>query len=381
MSKQNLVDATNFIVPVWGEKYVNEFLEIGLRSCLTENNFPCLPQSPRSCLRIITEFTDLHSIESNPLINKAQEYLDVEILILENLKSSYKYDGMRKSHIYGMSKSPRYAYNVFLCADNFMGDSVIPFLLKKQHTKWKAVMGLGLCVQKPEFENFLNNQYFSEGKTNQKDALLRAMLECRHSYLRNIDVQNNQGRLSLSSCLIWFFEQGFITHGHYLHPIMVAYPDNDSYLDHYGTIDGGDFVRRLGYRKQDFYVVCDFKDLPFVSVDDSERLSSYLRPDDTSCLDFFVHRNFDPQYNHINQYFFEHKIFLNIGGDTSIESSNCINYAQTMNRLAFYDRFDWVIRASTKTKRIVFSTAKFILLKLKLYDNVKSYIKRLGENT
>jgi len=199
--EKELIDGTNFIVPVWGKEYIDDFLKICLRSCLTQYNFPSLPQSPRSCLRIITDPTDLHLIKSSPLINKAQDYLDVEIITIENLNSSYKYDGMRKSHVYGMSKKPRYAYNVFLCADIFLADSVIAFLLKQQHT-CKAVMIFGLIVQKTSFKDFLNNQYFSGGKMTHKDALLRAILERRHLYFRNIDIQNNQGKLSLSSCLI-----------------------------------------------------------------------------------------------------------------------------------------------------------------------------------
>jgi len=164
---------------------------------------------------------------------------------------------------------------------------------------------------------------------------------------------------------------------------MVAYPDNDSYLNHSSTIDGGDFIKRLGYSKQDLYVNCNFRDLPIVSLDDSERLSSYSLPGNASCLDFFVYSNSHGN-NHINNYFFGHKIFLNIGkDDIDGEIPNYINYVQTINRLDFYNYFDWVVRILvipfsiySKIKRMVFVFAKFILLKLKVYDSIKSYLAR-----
>lgn len=325
--------ATNFIVPVWGKKFVSTFLDIGLRSCLTQKNFATLPNYPRSCLRIMTNAADAVIFESDELVAEARHYVDVEIVTLENLDEMGKYAAMSRCHSLGMSKAPRYAYNVFLTADAFLPDGVVQNLLQMQRQDAKVVMGFGLCVKADPFAQWLRSEYFLS--PTPQNVLLKEVFNSRHEYLDIIDIQGNAGTITASSHLIWLFEAGFITHANHLHPIMVAHPESCDYVEFSGTIDGGDFIEKLGYRLDDIHVVCNYADLPIISLDNSDRSGSFS-PEYLSSFAYFLSMA-SGNNNEFTRNSFRHKIFLDLGGRTPISEIEAKRYRIIMSQLMSYE--------------------------------------------
>lgn len=274
MNATENVKATAFIVPVWGDSYIEGFLEVGLQSLLAEGNFPALPTDVKSALKIVTH--SKHNDELRRRLNDAgvERFVDVILLNLDDITSgvAYKYDAMTRCFISAMSAHPRYQYNVFFNADHFMGRGGVAHLLKKQHENVGVLVGPFPMVKLSALRRFLPRYLEEPSRAVANTSFVSFVINNVHPELLHVNLNVRDGKVVPYPWLIWAYPRERLSIYSFLpQAVMVRYPDTDGYIRARGSIDGGNFVSLLGYPRQSVHVVPDASEFPMVCTDESDR--------------------------------------------------------------------------------------------------------------
>src|SRR5438067_12634743 len=66
-----------FIVVLWGERFRNYFLDLGLPTLLSPGNLPALKTDPRSKFVICSPAEDWAALHAAPVVRLLEQYVDV----------------------------------------------------------------------------------------------------------------------------------------------------------------------------------------------------------------------------------------------------------------------------------------------------------------
>jgi len=75
------------LLPVWGERYTRDFLELGLPSLVAPRNIPALAQLGSCTFVLLAPARDAGTIEQHPLWTLLQQQCDVSVTFIDNLVS------------------------------------------------------------------------------------------------------------------------------------------------------------------------------------------------------------------------------------------------------------------------------------------------------
>jgi hypothetical protein len=82
------VNEIRILLPVWGERYVEQFLSIGLPSLLADGNLPALRLRAPCTFAFFTRSLDAEAIRRNPLFQTLESLCSVEIELIDDLISA-----------------------------------------------------------------------------------------------------------------------------------------------------------------------------------------------------------------------------------------------------------------------------------------------------
>ena len=77
------------LIPVWGERYVAQFAEFGLRSLLSAGNIPWLSQYHRVQATILTRSDSKRYIDAQPAFRRLAELAEISIVEIDDLLLTY----------------------------------------------------------------------------------------------------------------------------------------------------------------------------------------------------------------------------------------------------------------------------------------------------
>ncbi|MBM3518633.1 MAG: hypothetical protein FJX56_12360, partial [Alphaproteobacteria bacterium] len=72
-----------FLMPVWGEKYIEYLLTFGLATLLSPNNLPWLPNRAGSQFTFITRTEDEKRIRASKLFARLEQLIPVKFLLMD----------------------------------------------------------------------------------------------------------------------------------------------------------------------------------------------------------------------------------------------------------------------------------------------------------
>ena len=248
------------IVPVWGENYTRLFAEVSLPTLMAPGNIPALPHPERHVLTIYTTPDDRRLIEAAPVFGPLSAAIRVEfhpvrarvgaIFNSYDVQSDCFRRAIRLAHTADRAM-------VFLTPDLIMADGGLRGLARIASTSVRAVLGVGIRLEKDRVRDRLLAEYRSsagDAITIGPRDLTRLALDALHPIARQHMLRSDSEEI-LPSNLCWRVgKEGLVAHCFHLHPFLI-YPRirNAPFSN---TVDG-DYVEAACPDPTDVHVITD----------------------------------------------------------------------------------------------------------------------------
>lgn len=267
-----------FITPVWGEKYLDIFLNISLPTQLASNNLPKIANHQEVAYLIYTCPQDVSRLEASPIIARLAKILRTEIIGASqiNFNSSHHYDPFSECYRMGMKKAEReHAAAVFLTADQVWADGSLSHIIGLGDAGYRAVMISGPRVNQEAFIPLFKKDFAQKEVINiSSRQAVKMSMDHIHPWDRSLFWdKDNIGRSA--SFMYWSVpNEGFIMRCFHLHPVFLNPAKRFPRLRQ--TIDGSDFVRKACPNLNDLHVVQDSDEVMYFSLAPKEQSSEWI---------------------------------------------------------------------------------------------------------
>jgi len=267
-----------FITPVWGESYLETFLNVSLPTQLAPHNLPSLKNRQGVVYRIYTRPQDVFRLEASPALARLAKYIKTEVVGTRQVKfdASNHYDPFTACYRMGMETAAReQAAAIFLTADQVWADGSLSRIISLGDAGFGSVLISGPRVNQETFVPlFLNDHAGQDAITIASRRAVKLAMDHMHPWDRSLFWESdNLGRSA--SFMYWQVpDEGFIMRCFHLHPVLVN-PSNG--FPHFnGTIDGSNFVRKACPDLKDLFVIQDSDEVMYFSVAPPEQSSEWI---------------------------------------------------------------------------------------------------------
>lgn len=153
MAEQGKRDKFHLILTVWGQAYINLFLNVSLPSLLAEGNLPALYSSGKNDFYIYTRKEDIGQFEANKAFSRCKDYLNViYVNINEEFPGGNSWTIMTDCHNHAV----RLAYKqqaaiVILIPDFIYSAGFVQTMLRRYQEGYNAVIALQIAAKRDVF--------------------------------------------------------------------------------------------------------------------------------------------------------------------------------------------------------------------------------------
>ena len=259
--------AFHLVALVWGDEYIDPFLELSLPSLLASGNIPSLTAVAPVVFKFFTQAADVSRLTADPTVEALRKVAEVRFELVDDLIKSDKYAVMRICHKDALQDAYLlHAAVVFVVPDAVQSDGSFATIAKVVQAGKRAVMVPSLRVVKESAAPQFRRQYMPvPGKpvVAPARALVRLGIshmhpDCRTRFWDRKDFTPNPVTVQ------WRVDDdGFILRGFHLHPLFI-FPTHPS-VNALSTLD--DDLLLLACPDYDlFHVVEDSDDGFFVDL-------------------------------------------------------------------------------------------------------------------
>jgi hypothetical protein len=249
-----------FITPVWGEKYVERFVKISLRTQLSEGNLGSIPPG-KGLYLIFTRKNDVAAIKRSPAFRQLKATLPVSVRSLDDLPdprfNDHPHDLQTAAYIRGIrAAAGRETAFVFLTPDILLGDGTLRSLVRRSEEGRRVILVAGIRMTTEGAVSCVAT-HRTEGRADAPVPprdLVRVLLDNLHPLSRGHFVAPN-GSVQLAQHLYWpVADHGLLVRGFHVHPLMVWPRHPEAGIRN--TIDD-EYVERACPDRSDWYTVTD----------------------------------------------------------------------------------------------------------------------------
>lgn len=286
----------HFIVPVWGAKYVEMFVEHSLPSQLSSGNIPSLPDGQTS-YQIFTHAEDTNAIWQSSSVCKLRGMVDVSLVSFTDDEvnraygawsdNPYNVNLKKMSWCYGQGiKSCRGVDTafVFMTPDSVWGNGAFRYVHECQCSGVRAVVALGLITVRGVVQQRLEEfRSCHDGDVIEVSPrkLVKVACDALHPLGASRIVQQDGSRFS--SAYYWTKPgKGLVARCFYLHPVMVR-PLVD--LERLPSTVDYRYVQLACPDRDRVRIVADSDDLFYIDMADVHHESGVLQLDNYSRTD------------------------------------------------------------------------------------------------
>ncbi|MBI4767547.1 MAG: hypothetical protein HY787_23625 [Deltaproteobacteria bacterium] len=268
----------NFILPVWGQSYLETFLNISLPTQLAPQNIPLLASDHDLIYRIYTRPQDVPRLENSSVIARLAKQVKTEIIGTReiNFNASNHYDPFSACYRLGMQRAEQEkAAALFLTADQVWANGALSGIIKRGDEGFRSVMISGPRINQETFIPELIKQFAGQEviTISPREAVALAMNHL-HPWDRSLFwAADHLGRSA--SFMYWHVpNEGLLMRCFHLHPILVN-PLNGFPRLH-RTIDGSDFVRRACPNINHLHVIEDSDEVMYFSIAPASQSAEWI---------------------------------------------------------------------------------------------------------
>lgn len=174
-----------FLMPVWGEKYIEYLLTFGLPTLLSPNNLPWLPNRAVSQFTFITRAEDEKHIRASKLFAKLEQLIPVKFMFLDfdHNDRTEKLGQLGDALKLGAEQALGKGYCLFFHPDGLYSDGMVRFLYGVARSGKKACVTHGPNASIEKIVPYLrerNQLTFDEVNPLASRVLARALLDNPH---------------------------------------------------------------------------------------------------------------------------------------------------------------------------------------------------------
>jgi hypothetical protein len=284
--QENMAERYDFIVPLWGMKFVDMFVNYSLPSQLAPGNLPSLPLG-RCSYHIYTSPDDAKSIWNSGSVRKLRRLMDVSLVTFRDedvLRDAGLSDYRYVKNLQKMTWCYQRAMNacrgvdtafVFVTPDSVWASGAFRYMDQCQRAGVRALMALGLITHRQKLQHELAPFSLSKDGTVIDVAprqLVSLALDSLHP-LAISRVMKNGGTRFLSACYWVKPGRGLVARCFYLHPIMVRPRVHFSRIP--TTVDYR-YVAQAVPNASEVHVVTDSDNLFYVDMADLHHVAACL---------------------------------------------------------------------------------------------------------
>lgn len=268
------------LVPVWGQEYIEIFLEYSLLTQVTPGNLGAIQYREQIQYFIFTRPQDAAIIEQSSAFKLLQTLVSAEVIpaVDINFNNPNFYEPFSECYKAGIQRARKdKAICIFLTADQMWAEGAFSSVFHLAKKGYRAVMLAGPRVEAESFLPSLQMR-LKQSSTPWISLPPRETVQMAMDHLHPWDRslfwdENNLGRPA--SFLFWSAgTEGFLMRCFHLHPILVnpvcGYPDFT------GTIDAGDFVQESCPDFNQVYVVNDSDHVMYFSIAPARQSSELI---------------------------------------------------------------------------------------------------------
>jgi hypothetical protein len=154
------------LLAVWGESFINDFLQLSLPSLLASGNIPALAEAYPTRFTFLSRLRDIPVFEKNPAYQRLKNICQVDFLSIEDLIVQGGYSATLTLAFDRAVKQAGAAmlntYFVFLTSDYIMADGSMRGLMRYMQKGYSGICAGNFQLMKEEMEPFLLNLIDSE---------------------------------------------------------------------------------------------------------------------------------------------------------------------------------------------------------------------------
>ena len=245
------------VTVVWGQPYVELFLDVALPNQATPGNLGALPAGSR--YRVFTSPEDADALAASPALGRVKELLPVDLVVMPALSdaSTGALLRMTAAHRRALAEAREArAALVFLNADHFMSEGALAAVVRRHEAGSRAIVCAGLRVNRDTFIAALRAR--GDVRALAPRELVSLALERLHSFTR-AHMADGEWTARRPIGVYWNVPgEGILARCLYMHPRMVD-PVRPEALPG-GTIDQHYLVHACPIREQ-IHVVSDSDEL------------------------------------------------------------------------------------------------------------------------
>lgn len=256
-----------FLCPVWGDRYVNLFLEQGLPSQLAPGNIPSL-SNKKNVYKIFTTSNFIDKIQRSEVFKLLQTYTTTSIIAIDGFNLSNALYAMTECYNMGMvaAKGQNQAF-VFLTPDSIWSDGSFYNMDRLAHEGQRAVLISGPRMVLEDSAEELA-KYFNRNSDPIINISARELVRLTIKYAHPISkahIWEGKGNRGDAHYYWRVGENNLLMRCFHLHPLMVWPVRDDIYIPKNTTLDH-DFVRLACPDIDQVYVVTDSDEITGVDA-------------------------------------------------------------------------------------------------------------------
>lgn len=178
------------LLAVWGESFINNFLEFSLPTLLAPGNIPALVAAYPTKFVLLTRLSDVHVFESSLAFQKLKTICEVEFVSIRELivfgnystTLTYAYDKAVRRTGDEMTNT----YFIFLTSDYIMADGSMQGIMRYMDKGYSGICAGNFQVVKEDIEPILINLLDKESHT--LSVKPRDLVKCGLRYLHTVSV-------------------------------------------------------------------------------------------------------------------------------------------------------------------------------------------------
>jgi len=209
---------------VWGQEYVDLFLNVALPSQLSPANLPAIRHSSGLLYKIYTTKEDESRIREHPAFERLCRFVETRIIAVERIDPSWKFSPLMQFHNTAIQEADLdHAALIFLSPDFVLADGTFVSLLRAAEAGYRVVLVLTLrLVRETAMPDLL--AHFCSPSEHRLTASPRELTQVAFRHLHPIERTYFWGP-GFSSFPIHAYwpveEEGIIARCFYLHPLFV----------------------------------------------------------------------------------------------------------------------------------------------------------------
>lgn len=288
-------------VVVWGEAYINAFLNITLPSFLSDGNAEILANYPGSKFIICCKKIDFKALKEDQSIKFLIETIDVEFIVLEK-KSEGKsnFDLLAQGH----EKISKYVQNndgyaIYLSPDCIVSKTTIPEIVNLTKSGFEAIMAPGFRINLDSAASIIKSNLLNSTNGFSGEELHDVFIGHQHKTMAHYDTSNEQFT-PWPHHLFWYIEdtKTLLTRSFHLHPICVKMDKGSNFDSVLSSSIDGNFVENVVKNYDNIKVVEDNRSLAIYSLSNDESEINSIGPYSPSFVRFWAYSS---AVNHLHR--------------------------------------------------------------------------------